>query len=78
MKYENCYLSYANEFYFTARSLPQQQTTCTLFAVHETDYRNEGERTILDRERDFTQCNYTVYSFILISHSCNTGVLISP
>jgi hypothetical protein len=35
MKYENCYLSYANELYFRARSLLQQQTT--LFAVHETE-----------------------------------------
>jgi len=49
MKYENCYLSYANEFYFTAGSLLQQQTT--IFAVHETDYCNEGERTIWETRR---------------------------
>jgi len=49
IKYENCYLFYANEFYFTARTFPHQQNT--LFAVPDRDYYNEAESTILETQR---------------------------
>jgi hypothetical protein len=72
MKYENCYLSYANGVYFTARSLLQQQTTP--FALQETDYYNESDARSTTHQRLFqlfSSYEVTAYNLLLLNYVKN-------